>query len=324
MHATRSPATYYLPPIACLLLLPCLAGGAQAAGTLEVGTLKVGVIAPLQPREEGLELYLPFGTDGGGTAPDASGNGRDGAVTQCAWTDGGRYAGGAMRFTGTYSASPGSAVALATAPDFPAWPAYTVSAWFRHDGGGYLGGYQYGHKIADKTSVMHDWHLRLIPHADPPGAINWFVYEGGAARNLTDQTHNYMDNQWHHVVAVRDGANAQFWVDGELKDSISDMIPVYSTSAFCVGNSLSGDSYQRTSFSGLIDEVRVYGRALPPAEIALLHTQGAPLPPPPVTMAGDLAIGGSLTVTGAVIFAGGALHLQPSGDLSSGIYTNSP
>ena|GEM_PF-3288354 len=230
-------------------------------------------------QEDGLALYLPFETDTGATVQDASGNGHHGTAANCAWTSAGRFAGGAMSFNGA-----NSSIVFPTVPDFPSWDAYSVSVWVKHDGGGYLGNYQYGHKIIDKSSLNHDLSIVLnplgYPHLGiPPGYIGVGVNENGASCSFYDG-YNYMDNVWHHVVFLRNGSVGQLWIDGVLKDSKNNMVSVHSASAFCVGNSFSADPYQCISWSGLLDEVRIYNRPLSPEEIGQLHT-GGPLPPEP-------------------------------------------
>ncbi|MCL1856239.1 MAG: LamG domain-containing protein [Kiritimatiellaeota bacterium] len=317
-----------------LVLSTALLAGTAAAqvgistfDTVKANVARVGVIAPKPPQEEGLELYLPFEADTGATVLDASGNGRDGTAANCVWSSAGPFAGGAMEFNGS-----NSSIGLPAAPDFPAWNAYSVSVWFRHYGGGYMGA-QYGHKIIDKTSMMHDWYLCIYPFASqvgndiyPAGRLVLGTYEGGGGAGF-NVCEDYRDNQWHHAVVIRDGANAQIWVDGILKDSIGNMITVKSTSALCVGNSFSTDAYQRISWNGQIDEVRVYDRALSPAEIGELHTAGLLTPPPvptAVEVTGDLSLAGDLTVTGKARFRSGIRLAAPLGDLSSGSYTNAP
>jgi len=294
-------------------------------GTLRADTAQVGVIAPRPAQEEGLLLYLPFEADEGGSVTDAGGNGHGGAALNCAWTNGGRFAGGAMSFNGS-----DSSVGFPTVPDFPSWGAYSVSAWFLHDGGG-CADPQYGHKIIDKTSWDHEFYISLYPPPNSlglPGFVSFVAYEGGSKISIYDASYNYADTNWHHVAVVRDQSAVQLWIDGVLKDSTNNMLSVYSESALCVGNSFSGDSYQRTSWSGLIDEVRVYGRALTGTEIGKLYAEGllVLLPPPPtaVTVAGDLGVAGVLSAAGPAAFNGGVRHCLPLGDLSSGIYTNAP
>ena len=46
--------------------------------------------------------------------------------------------------------------------------------------------------------------------------------------------------------------------------------------------------------------------------------------PDPISVTGDLTIGGNLTVTGEVNLNGGARWLNPSGDLKQGNFTSTP
>jgi len=294
--------------------------------TLRADTARVGVIAPKPAQEEGLVLYLPFETDTGNTALDASGNGHNGNAVNCVWSSAGCFAGGAMSFNGS-----NSSIGFPTAPDFPSWGAYTVGVWFKHNGGGVS---HLSHKLVDKTSMMHDWHLHVHPLHQQfngvdylAGRLAFTAYESGALVTWNDCSKDYRDNQWHHVAVIRDGTNGQLWVDGEIKFTTDAMIPVYSSSAFCIGNSFSTDPNQRASWSGQIDEVRVYDRALSPAEIGELYTTGLlalPNPPTAVEVSGDLSVDGTLTVTGEARFPSGIRLAAPLGDLSSGIYTSAP
>ncbi len=272
----------------------------------------------LRPPDAPETLYYTFTDDGGGDVSDDSGNGYDAAASGCVWTNAGRP-GGSMAFDGF-----DDYVSVGDAPDFPSWDAYTVSLWFLHDGGGDFTIYQYGHKMLDKTSMYHDWHLSMWPFT---GTIGLTIYEGVSV-SMSGGPTNYMDGAWHHVAAVRDGTNGWFWVDGELKDASTAMVPVYSGSPLCVGCSLSSDSYQRKSWSGMLDEVRVFDRALSSNEVALLYVENA-IPstnaaPDAVLVSTNLTVRGGLSVTGRVSFAEGVYFSRPLGDLSCGAFTNAP
>ncbi len=273
---------------------------------------------PLAP--EGLELYYDFAADiGNGAVADASWNGRDGASSECVWTNAGRFAGGAFAFAGN-----GSGVNAGTGLDFPRWSEYTVSVWFLYDGGGDVGP-QYGIKMVDKTSFFHDWHLSLHPvgHDQDTGSVGLTLYENGVSRSLADETRDWGDGQWHHAVVVRRGTRGELWMDGVLGAVTDGMVDVASSSALCVGNSYSDDEYQRRGWSGLLDEVAVFGRALSTNEIVSLHAEGVP-----AGMESDVAFATNAVFCGGVSFAGDAMFgagvrlLRPQGDLSFGIYTN--
>jgi hypothetical protein len=78
---------------------------------------------------------------------------------------------------------------------------------------------------------------------------------------------NINDDQWHHVVGVYDGLRLSLYVDGKL-DSFKQASGslMVSGSNLCIGGSAS------TSFNGLIDDVRIYNRALSVEEIRTLYS----------------------------------------------------
>ena len=76
---------------------------------------------------------------------------------------------------------------------------------------------------------------------------------------------NVNDGQWHHVTGTYDGSTAALYVDGVLDASLTCSGAI-SRNAFSVWI---GQCAERTNraWNGLIDEVRVYGRALSAAEV---------------------------------------------------------
>ena len=79
--------------------------------------------------------------------------------------------------------------------------------------------------------------------------------------------------QWYHVVGVCDGENASFYVDGELKGSVSAGLPAPSPCNFKIGVYA---LYNAMQFNGVIDEVTVYNRALSEEEIGTRYESGNP------------------------------------------------
>jgi hypothetical protein len=94
----------------------------------------------------------------------------------------------------------------------------------------------------------------------------------------------------------------------------------------CVGNSRVSNSYWAHGWSGMIDEVRIFDRALSSNEVSRLYTEGAltvtNIAMSAVSVTTNLTVCGGLTVTGAVSFVEGVRYARPLGDLSWGIYTN--
>jgi len=210
-------------------------------------------------------LFYPFQENAGAIALDASGIGYTGKVSGCVWVNPGPFNGGAMSFDGV-----DDYVEVGSAPNFPTWNVYSVSVWFRHNGGGDFGP-GYGHKIVDKTSFYHDWKMAVFPDT---GVLYVSIIEGNKYLGFSNNDINYVDNKWHHVVFIRNGTLGEFWVDGTLKSSSGGMFSVYSSSKLCIGNSQSSDAFQRKSWSGLLDEVRIFDRVVSSNEVVSLYKDG--------------------------------------------------
>ena len=70
-------------------------------------------------------------------------------------------------------------------------------------------------------------------------------------------------NVWSHIAYTSDGRRLRFYVNGKLKGTASGFDALTGT-----GPLLIGGGYEGEVFDGLIDEVRVYNRALNDGEIA--------------------------------------------------------
>jgi len=104
-------------------------------------------------------------------------------------------------------------------------------------------------------------------------------------RNSTDGTVTatsdavFRDTNWHHVVGVYDGSAVRVYVDGTEADSTppsaTSIIPAESKEV-CIGDTgtSGGTCTTLNPFPGLIDDVRIYSRALTAAEISALYNSG--------------------------------------------------
>ena len=289
----------------------------EAGAAVAVDTVRTRMIDAETPFVTDAVLYFDFAAESGGAAgvvQDVSGHAHEGVSAGCVWSADGRFAGGAMGFTGN-----GSSIVVYAAPDFTMWERYSASIWFRHDGLGDTGP-QYGHKILDRTSLGHDWHLSLVPEGagGEEGRLGLHLYEEGRRLSLTDRSCNWCDGAWHHAVVVRDGTRGELWIDGARRAETREMFGVRGEVPFCIGNSRSADRLQRKGWSGQLDEVRLFERALDAGEIAGLYERGAiEAGGDRVVFAADVAMTGSLTVAGPAVFSGGARCLRTRGDLVS-------
>ena len=143
----------------------------------------------------------------------------------------------------------------------------TISAWVKTESTAGQAIVAYGSRNVDGEK----WHFRINPDGAPrvPGAIRT-ESQGG---NQTGDT-NVADGQWHHVVSVFDGTDnldVQHYVDGALEGETGTTDePIFTT----VGDILvSIGARQQTPpafenfMDGLIDDVRMYDRALTEIEI---------------------------------------------------------
>ena len=79
------------------------------------------------------------------------------------------------------------------------------------------------------------------------------------------------DSNWHHIYFVQKDNGGSFYLNGilEFSDNISGKVDLLTTLKTYIG----GDKRDNNKFfSGEIDELRIYNRALNVSEILLLYT----------------------------------------------------
>lgn len=86
------------------------------------------------------------------------------------------------------------------------------------------------------------------------------------------------DGQWHFVLATYDGANMKMYVDGRLESTVAETRTLDSGGASLnmhIGAYEGTPAAYSTFFTGSIDDVRYYSRALSATEIQSLYALGA-------------------------------------------------
>jgi len=76
-------------------------------------------------------------------------------------------------------------------------------------------------------------------------------------------------NEWHHVAGVYAAGTLDAYLDGALVGSAPTIAPVYTAEPFMIACDRDA-AVEIAHFSGNVDEVRLYSRALSAAEIAVL------------------------------------------------------
>jgi hypothetical protein len=207
----------------------------------------------LEPTE-GLVAHWKFDEGTGTTAADASGRGHTGTLLGGAsWTAG--QVGGALSLDGVdgrVQATESEALRLAGDKTVALWlKKHAEPAGYPHIfGKGGASYYGRGYHLWDDTGTG----ARLIWEQG---------YASGAPRSLFSST-SLSTNVWYHVAGLVEGASIRLYLNGVL-DAAGTLSapPVARTDPVWMGH-LSGF----THFPGLLDDVRVYDRALSAGEIA--------------------------------------------------------
>ncbi len=247
--------------------------------------------------------YWKFDEGGGSTALDSSGNGHSGTIQGAAYVAG--ISNYSLSLNGSSShvfASDALAGGTSGAGLDVGTRDWTVSAWIKTGASGmvvtkmgWIGG---SNPDGWGMSVSGNGTLGAVLHKSSIGTVNIFAGDGKIVN----------DGQWHHIAVVFNrAANLVRYVDGGASGTQNSL-------TFLAGQSVDNTMQLRIGardqagdeifFNGLIDEVRVYARALSPAEIAALagvEPPPAPLWSPPLTLVsayGRLALGNRVHVVG--------------------------
>jgi len=252
--------------------------------------------------EDNLVACWHFDEGGGSTVYDSSGNNNHGTIHGTNWTSG--VSGNALDFDGVddYVSLPvGPTTGLET-------PYVSVEAWV------YLNNNENRQVIfAYRPACSGNLGLGYMLQVDVKGTVSFSIGNGSPPYKYTKSDTTLELNRWYHVVGSYDGNYINVSVNGELEGSytISTSIdytdrctsdPPYKN---CIIGSLirySGGYYH--FFDGILDEVRVYNRALSISEIQAHYKEymdGGENTPPTVDIThprnGDI-LSGIVTITG--------------------------
>ena len=224
------------------------------------------------------DLLVHLKLDDGGA--DASGHGHAGVVQgKVAWVPG--KSGNGASFDGS-----GGHIEIPSSPDLDKvnGGSYTLAAWFKpadvppgkEDGDntsnygiinktGWHEGIRYG---KDKKFVFEHWLAGPKPEEPEwKGAGTWDA--------------EYEPGQWYHVAGVVDpvGGATKLYVNGELVNTgdweAKSKARDYGSTTWKIGMAAPGSQQWAWPAKGIIDDVRIYKKALSDAEVAALFKEGA-------------------------------------------------
>jgi hypothetical protein len=220
---------------------------------LELGT-HLG-LTPLT-RDQGLVGYWSFDEGSGSTAYDYSGNGNDGTlVNGPTWESFSCASGECLDFDGV-----DDAVNVGSSGRLDLTNGLTVLAWVRFD------------NVADITRVGNIiGNYGINPHFNFEGytwgRIRFYWNEGETNLYSTKD----LRGGWHHAVAVRDKISdtITLYIDGIFEAQASAGTNKDILWPLRVGNDFRGAP--GIPFNGLIDDIRVYNRALSQEEVKVVY-----------------------------------------------------
>ncbi|WHT17136.1 PQQ-dependent sugar dehydrogenase [Crossiella sp. CA-258035] len=201
-------------------------------------------------RASGLLAEYGFDAGSGSTAADDSGSGRTGTVTGAQWVTTGKF-GRALRFDGVDD--------WVTVPNHASLsPArFTLSAWVQPS----AASTQWRTIALRETTNGLSYGLYASSPSRGPGAA---ARVGGVERDTVSGT-ALPAGQWSYVSATYDGSVLRLYVNGSLvaSQAVAGSVTASSGVLRIGGNAV----WRNEFFAGLIDEVRLYDRALSPAEL---------------------------------------------------------
>ncbi len=163
---------------------------------------------------------------------------------------------------------------VADDPSLDITDAITIAAWIKPD----AAGTQYLVKKAVNGSASGNGYVLGLASLSSTGRVFFRLNQqasGNTYRIDSDTDYPYDGNTWIHVAATYDGAAIRIYYN-EVEDALSEAGPV-SITANDLPLAIGADSDGASLYQGLIDDVRVYSRALSDTEIeALFLSRGRP------------------------------------------------
>jgi glucose/arabinose dehydrogenase len=248
-----APATLSVSPIVSGLAAGTYTGAVTVTADGVSGSPKTVTVTltvnPPPAHPPGLVAAWGFEETSGTTVTDVSGGGHTGTISGAARSTSGRF-GRALSFDGV-----NDWVTVPDANTLDLTTGLTMSAW------------------VNPTALGTMWRTVLIK--EQPGGLIYALYAGNGTSKPAGHVFttaelrasgpaNTAPNTWTHLAVTWNGTTIRTFVNGaEVASAPAPGVVRTSTGALRIG----GTAVWTEWFSGLIDEVRLYGRALTPAEI---------------------------------------------------------
>ena len=266
--------------------------------TTNTTTLAVTVVTTPPDITTSLRTWLKFDETNGLTASDSSGNGRNGALNGFAGDDSQWVSGLISNAIAVNPSYRGQEVVLVNDDgglSFDAHPEFTLSAWVKVNTAA-----QYTHINGGIMAKGNSGEQYCVDIDNGP--FRFFVRKD-INTPIIVSTSVAPNGYWQHLCAVCSASNGvmKLYVNGIQAGSATPPSSLLaSTDVMSIGSRWSGSGFAN-EMNGFVDDVRVYGRALLPAEVQALYNTAPALAP---TIAQD--------PQGRSVFPGGSVTLSPT------------
>jgi Concanavalin A-like lectin/glucanases superfamily/F5/8 type C domain len=228
--------------------------GAGATGVVYIDDIRLypktpEVVMPVEPDPAGLVLYYALDEGSGSVVTDSSGSGNNGTIEGSPAWIAGVSGGSALSFDGSRD------YVTAGQSLLDGLPAFTIACWLKGD-----------LSQSDRTGLVGQNDCVEYGVISSNAIQIWTP--GGGSVNL-DWPYD-ADADWHSIVAVGDGQSLTIYLDGKAAASGGSLVADnYGTSTFPVnigGGGIFDDA--GNWFTGDVDEIYIYQRALSAPEVA--------------------------------------------------------
>jgi hypothetical protein len=228
-------------------------------GSLSSSTAFSVTVRP--PMDPALLLDFRFEESSGSTVHNLTGRTDNGTLTGAVTRVSTGYAGRALRFNGQ------SGLVNLGMLDLPG-SAFTLAGWIRLESAGGNGEARIISKASGTNANQHVWMLATVTSGGIKPQLRLRTATGNTT-TLTGTT-NLAVGVWTHVAATYDGSHMRLFVNGVQTGAVARTGTILQapTTPVAVGDQPQGGR----AFHGLIDEFRIYTRALSATELKTLMT----------------------------------------------------
>jgi hypothetical protein len=222
---------------------------------LVLGLANTSVVSAIDlDTDPALVGWWTFDEGSGNIAADSSGNGNDGTLNgPVEWTADGKV-GGAMKFTGPYNY-----IQIQDSPSLDMTDEITIAAWINPSWTG-------NNRIMQKSSGGGDNQYRLLKE----WGDNMVFHLPGLSPDRLEFPGLPPLGEWTHLAATYDGSSMKVYYDGVVVGEMDASGQLGTSDGTLTIGTKHETAPAGDEFNGMLDDIRIYNRALSVSEIKQL------------------------------------------------------